>query len=158
MTRTLFDRLHETVDYAKGICPWDAVEAAIQGDCLPWYDPRFIKGYHQLLFGCFLKTSGWIKGKYYAQLVISEMPAGIDDDLIQKAQALIEGRLPESETWNAGNPYVCTWPAAVGQYYHPWNGVMFRWALAHKQQQCLAGRLRIKASGYRSPRRNIYYS
>lgn len=156
MDQTLFDELYATVDYAKGICPWDAVKASIEQSCLPWYDPRFIKGYHELLYGCFLNTVTWLKGQYYAELVLSHMPPGIDDELLQIAQSLNEGKLPESGAWVDGNPYMCSWPAVIGQYVYPWNGCMVRWAIAHKEQRRLLRRLKVKASGYRSPRRNIY--
>lgn len=157
-TQALFERLYAKVDYDKGICPWEIVKIAVEQDCFPWYDPRFIKGYYDLLADCFLNTATWIKGQYYARLVISRMPRGIDDDLIEIAEALSQGELPKSETWNIGNPYVCHWPAPTPQYCRPWNGHMLLWSLAYREYRRLERREKFKATGYRSPRRNMYYS
>lgn len=152
----LFDRLYTTIDYEQAITPWDVVETAISHGCTPWYDPRFIKGFHELLFACFQNTAHWLKGQYYAQLVLQEMPQGIDADLLAVATALADGWLPEVESWNMGNPYASSWPAPVGQYCYPWNGKMLRWALEIKANKRLARRLKLKASGYQSPRRQMY--
>lgn len=154
----LFDRLYTTIDYEQAITPWDIVEQVIAQDCTPWYDPdpRFIKGLHELLFACFQNTAHWLKGQYYAQLVLEKLPQGIDADLLAVATALADGRSPEVESWNMGNPYASTWPAPVEQYCYPWNGKMLRWALEIKANKRLARRLNLKASGYQSPRRQMY--
>lgn len=152
----LFDQLYATVDYEQGVSPWDVVEAAILQGCTPWYDPRFIKGFHELLFACFQSTAHWLKGQYYAQLVLERMPKGIDEDLLAVATALADGQLPEVDSWNMGNPYASSWPAPIGQYCYPWNGMMLRWALETNANKRLARRLKLKASGYQSPRRQMY--
>lgn len=152
----LFDQLYATVDYEQGVSPWDVVEAAILQGCTPWYDPRFIKGFHELLFACFQSTAHWLKGQYYAQLVLEGMPKGIDEDLLAVATALADGQLPQVESWNMGNPYASSWPAPIGQYCYPWNGMMLRWALEANANKRLARRLKLKASGYQSPRRQMY--
>lgn len=151
-----FEQLYQMIDYEQGITPWEVVEQAIQQDCTPWSDPRFIKGYYELLFACFQNTAHWLKGQYYAQLVLSQMPRGIDDDLMNTAQALNTGQLPQGDAWNVGNPFACLWPAPVSQYCYPWDGPMFCWTMAQKAHQRLARRLQLKASGYQSPRRGIY--
>ena len=156
-SRHLFDQLYSQIDYAKGICPWDVVEQAIAQGCFVWSDPRFVKGYYDLLAGCFRNISGWLKGQYYAQLVLSHMPEGIDDDLIEISQALIEGRFPDNKAWNFSQPYFSYWPAGTLQYCRPsWNGQMFLWSLAYGEYRRKEERRKFKESGYRSPRRNIY--
>ena len=152
----LFDQLYATIDYERGVTTWSIVEAAISQDCLPWYDPRFVKGFYELLFDCFQDTAHWLKGQYYARLVIEQMPEGIDEDLLAVATALANGRLPAVESWNAGNPYVSLWPASVEQYCYPWNGKMLRWAIETKANKRLTRRLKLRASGYESPRRQMY--
>lgn len=152
----LFDQLYTTIDYRHGISPWDIAESAIEQGATPWYDPRFVKAFHELLFACFQDTAYWLKGKTYTQLILDQMPAGIDDDLITIARALQDGRLPEVDSWNAGNPFACPWPAPITRYCYPWNGHMLQWALAEKANRRLARRLKLKASGYQSPRRQIY--
>ena len=152
----LFDTLYQTIDYEQGVTPWDVVETAIAHGCTPWYDPRFVKGFYELLFACFQNTAHWIKGQYYAELVIEEMPQDIDQDLFAVATALATGHLPDVDSWNAGNPYASSWPAATAQYCAPWNGKMLRWAIETKANKRLARRLKLKASGYHSPRRKMY--
>ncbi|NEQ33294.1 MAG: hypothetical protein F6K04_20220 [Leptolyngbya sp. SIO4C5] len=154
----LFERLYSSIDYEKGITPWDIVAASVEGNCLPWYDPRFIKGYYELLFFCFLDTAGWLKGQHYAKRVIEDMPTGIDDDLKTIATALCAGQLPQVNSWNAGNPFTCSWPAPITHYCYPWDGKMWLWAISHKAHRQLARRLKVKASGYQSPRRAIYHA
>ncbi|MEM9770005.1 MAG: hypothetical protein AAF889_00115 [Cyanobacteria bacterium P01_D01_bin.73] len=56
MASNLFDQLYANIDCEKGIYSWTVAETAIEQNCLPWYDPRFIKGYHELLFVCFIST------------------------------------------------------------------------------------------------------
>ena len=84
------------------------------------------------------------------------MPDGVDNDLIEIAQSLSRGEVPEKGAWSNGNPYVCSWPAVIGEYIYPWNGRMVRWVIAYEEQQRLVRRLKVKVSGYRSPRRNMY--
>ena len=152
----LFDQLYKTVDFERGITPWHVTKVAISHSCTPWYDPRFIEGCYELLFACFQNTAYWLKGQYYARLVLEKMPTGIDDDLLAVVTALVEGRVPNVESWNAGNPYASSWPAATVQYCYPWNGKMLRWAIEEKANKRLARRLKLKASGYQSPRRQMY--
>ena len=152
----LYNSLHQTIDWEQGVTPWDVVALAIEHGHTPWYDPRFIQGYHQLLFDCFQLTSHWIKGRYYAKLALENMPHGIDDDLLAIAATLAAGRLPETQSWNAGNPYACSWPAPLSQYSSPWNGLMVRWTIEDKVNKHLARRLKLKSSGYKSPRRDMY--
>ena len=156
MSADLYNQLHETVDWEREITPWDVVALSIEKGCTPWYDPRFVQGYHQLLADCFYDTSCWIKGKYYAHLALESMPHGIDDDLLAIAANLATGRLPETETWNAGNPYVCPWPAPISRYVSPWNGLMLLWASQDYANKRLMWKLKAKASGYKSPRRGMY--
>ncbi|MEO0377000.1 MAG: hypothetical protein AAF329_20775 [Cyanobacteria bacterium P01_A01_bin.17] len=151
-----FDRLYPTINYETGITPWSIVAESIEQGCLPWSDPRFIQNYYHLLCNTFRHTSRWLKGQYYAQLVLDQMPPDIDDDLRAIAAAVVQGRIPESESWNGGNPYLCTWPATHLDYCYPWNGLMFRWALGHIANKRMLRRLKHKVSGYKSPRRNQY--
>ena len=153
---SLYNSLYHTIDWENGVTPWDVVALAIEHGHTPWYDPRFIQGYHQLLFDCFQLTTHWIKGLYYAQFVLEHMPQGIDDDLRTIAAALAAGRLPQTDTWNAGNPYTCSWPAPLAQYTSPWNGLMVRWTMVDNTHKRLARRLKLKTSGYQSPRRDMY--
>ena len=153
----LFDQLYKTIDYEQGITPWDVVETAILQGCTPWYDPRFVKGCYELLFACFQNTAHWLKGQYYARVVIEQMPPGIDEDLLAVATALVHGQLPAVDSWNAGNPYASKWPAVTTEYCYPWNGMMLRWTIEEKANKRLSRRLKLKASGYQSPRRQMYF-